>query len=185
MLVGVLALGGCQFRAEDHPTARAAAVAQQRCSDGSAFECITLAVPADHFTPASPTWHVTFALHRGSVDSRGVLVIAVGGPGDSGIDEADTDLSLMSPDITDHYDVVLFDQRGVGRSEPFRCDTALAEDHTGALTSSSPTADRDAFAAAAGEFSARCFAEAGVAQDTAPRYSTREAVEDSRRSATG
>jgi hypothetical protein len=139
MLVGVLALGGCQFRAEDHPTARAAAVAQQRCSDGSTFECITLAVPA-------------------------------------------------VPDVPGHHrahDVVLFDQRGVGRSEPIRCDTALAEDHTGALTSSSPTADRDAFAAAAGEFSARCFAEAGVAQDTAPRYSTREAVEDSRRSATG
>ncbi|MCU1606595.1 MAG: hypothetical protein JWP46_3060 [Modestobacter sp.] len=178
VLAGVLTLSGCQLHGGDHPAATGTPVAQRHCAGASAFECITLAVPADHFTPASPTWHVTFAVHRGSVDSRGVFVIAAGGPGDSGIAEADTDLSLMSRDITDHNDVVLFDQRGVGLSEPFRCDHALAHDHTGVLTSASPAADRDAFAAAARRFSAACFAEAGVAQADAPRYATREAVED-------
>jgi pimeloyl-ACP methyl ester carboxylesterase len=178
VLAGVLALCGCQFRGGDHHAAPGGAVTQAHCPDGSAFECITLAVPADHFAPASPTWHVTFALHRGSVDSRGVLVLAAGGPGDSGIDEADTDLSFLPRDITDHHDVVLFDQRGVGRSEPFQCTHALAQDRSGVLTSSSPTADRDAYAAAAQEFSAACFAEAGVAPGDAPRYSTRQAVED-------
>jgi pimeloyl-ACP methyl ester carboxylesterase len=63
-------------------------------------------------------------------------------------------------------------------SEPFQCKHALDHDRTGVLTSSSPTADRDAYAAAAQDFSAACFAEAGVAQGDAPRYSTREAVED-------
>jgi len=40
-------------------------------------------------TRCQPTWPVTFALRRGAVDSRGVLVTATGGPGSSGVAVAD------------------------------------------------------------------------------------------------
>jgi pimeloyl-ACP methyl ester carboxylesterase len=151
-------------------------VLQEPCR-GSAFECVTIGVPADHFTPGSPTWRVTFALHRGTVESRGVLVVATGGPGSSGIAAADDRMAGMSPEITEHYDVVFFDQRGAGRAEPFRCDEALASEGT-AVDSTATAAERDEFARDGEAFVRDCFAEAGVDPDDAGRYSTRQAVED-------
>src|SRR5919199_915717 len=101
---------------------------ERACPGEGDFRCVTLQVPADHFSPGSPTWPVTFALRRGDVDSRGVLVTATGGPGSSGIAAADRYTAGMSKEITDHYDLVFFDQRGVGLSHPFSCDHALAHD---------------------------------------------------------
>ncbi|MGZ4627268.1 MAG: alpha/beta hydrolase, partial [Kineosporiaceae bacterium] len=111
-------------------------------------------------------------------DSRGVLVIATGGPGSSGIAEADQRLATMSTDITDHYDVVFFDQRGVGLSQPFSCDDSLYDDSPPPLTTTSGGADRDAFARAARQFATDCFDEAGVDPADAWQYSTRQAAED-------
>ena len=162
--------------AEYAPPGAEGHVVREPCPHSS-FECITLGVPADHFA-TSPTWDVTFALHRGSVDSRGVLVIATGGPGSSGIAEADDRLAGMSPGITDHYDVVFFDQRGIGRSEPFRCDRTLARDDSEPVDSSADADQRDAFARAATQLGLDCFAEAGVDPADAGRYGTRQAVED-------
>lgn len=179
-LAAALVLAGCTQvvagPAEYAPPGAEGHVIREPCPHSS-FECITLGVPADHFTAGSPTWDVTFALHRGAVDSRGVLVTAVGGPGDSGIAAADDRLAGMSAAITDHYDVVFFDQRGIGRSEPFRCDRTLS-DHPVDVDSSSSADQRDAFAHDAEQLGLDCFDEAGVAPADAGRYATRQAVED-------
>jgi pimeloyl-ACP methyl ester carboxylesterase len=151
---------------------------ERPCPDESDFDCVTIPVAADHFAPGSPTWGVTFAVHRGDVDSRGVLLTATGGPGSSGISVADQYMASMSTDITDHYDLVFIDQRGVGLSHPFRCDDTFAHDDQPSLHATSGAAARDHFAAAARRFVADCFAEAGVDPADAGRYATRQAAED-------
>ena len=179
-LLGLLLLSGCtqvvSGSASYAPPGTDGVLRQEPCPD-SEFECITLGVPADHFTPGSETWEVTFALHRARTRSEGVLVIATGGPGSSGIAEADRRLESMRYRLTEYYDVVLFDQRGIGRSEPFRCDEAFW--YAGETVSpSSTTAERNSFARATARFVDECFAEAGVDPADAERYSTRQAVED-------
>ena len=178
---GALLLAGCTSvvpgAAGYAPPGAAGHVVREPCPR-SGFECITLGVPADHTDPGSPTWNVTFALHRGTVDSRGVLVTATGGPGSSGIAAADDRLAGMSTAITDHFDVVFFDQRGIGRSEPFRCDRTLGADDTEPLDATSTATERDRFAADATELARDCFAEAGVDPADAGRYATSQAVED-------
>ncbi|MGZ4668340.1 MAG: alpha/beta fold hydrolase [Blastococcus sp.] len=158
------------------PEAAVGTVVKDRSCPGSDFECITLAVPADHFAKTSANWQATFALHRGTKDSRGVVVTATGGPGSSGIAVADQEFSNLPPEITDHYDVVFFDQRGIGRSHPFRCDRAVAAAPT--IDASATPEARDAYATDARDFAASCFAEAGVPVADAPLFGTRQAVED-------
>jgi len=176
-----LLLAGCggevNGRIQSPDDAIGTVTARQPCPD-SEFECITLAVPADHFAENSPLWEATFALHRGTVDSRGVFVTATGGPGSSGIYAADGYMASMSPEITDHYDLVFFDQRGIGLTRPFRCDEAIPSIDAAVIDSSADAAARDAYAAQAQAFTAACFAEAGVAESDAPRYATRQSAED-------
>ena len=59
------------------------------CPD-SDFECITLAVPRDHFVANSPTWEVTFGILRATGKKQGTFVTANGGPGYSGLSAADS-----------------------------------------------------------------------------------------------
>lgn len=180
-LVSALLLGGCTSvvpgSAEYAPPGAEGRVVREPCP-GSEFECITLGVPADHFVPGSPIWDVTFALHRAAAESRGVFVTATGGPGSSGIAEADARLAGLPTEITDHYDVVFFDQRGIGRSEPFRCDRTLSAEDDEVLDSSSTADQRDAFAESATQVALDCFDEADVDPADAGRYATRQAVED-------
>jgi pimeloyl-ACP methyl ester carboxylesterase len=57
-------------------------------------------------------------------DNRlGSIVVNPGGPGGSGVDYAYNADYIFSPDITDVYDVVGFDPRGVAMSEPISCFT--------------------------------------------------------------
>nr|WP_239520835.1 alpha/beta fold hydrolase [Blastococcus saxobsidens] len=105
------------------------------------------------------------------------MVTATGGPGSSGILLADVRLQSLDPEITDSYDVVFFDQRGIGRSEPFTCDDALW-DFDDVIDSSSDADERDRYARAAERFGEECFAEAGLPPAEARLFSTRQAAED-------
>lgn len=179
-LLTLLTLTGCgevvQGTAEYAPSGSGGVLSREQCPD-SEFECITIGVPADHFAPSSEIWEVTFALHRARSPSQGVLVIATGGPGSSGIAEADARLAAMDYMTTDYYDVVFFDQRGIGMSEPFRCDEAFWFADEEVDPSSTPV-ERDSFARATERFVEECFAEAGVDPADADLYSTRQSAED-------
>ena len=60
------------------------------------FECVTLAVPKDHFAAAGgETWNVTFAIQRATGERKGTFVVITGGPGYSGIPRPDS--------YTDYY----------------------------------------------------------------------------------
>ena len=104
-LLTVLALTGCTSvvpgSADYAPPGSGGLLVREPCPD-SEFQCVTIGVPADHFTPGSDLWEVTFALHRPAQQSEGVVVVATRGPGSSGIAVADHRRADMPDTITDH-----------------------------------------------------------------------------------
>lgn len=153
-------------------------VSEKPCPD-SAFSCVTLLVPRDHTAPDNDAWEVTFAIQRALQGPReGVIVVITGGPGSSGVAVADLYTEYFAPGVTDAYDIVFLDQRGVGRSEPLQCpDASLAW----FATPDSPTgtqADAAAFTEATRRFVSDCIGETGRDPADLPFYATRYAVED-------
>jgi pimeloyl-ACP methyl ester carboxylesterase len=142
------------------------------------FECVTLAVPKDHFAAGgSPTWNITFAVHRATKDRKGTYVEITGGPGSADIPDSDSYLDYYATSITESYDMVYMDQRGIGRSGPIQCTKAAAAYYVSAARPQIPAERADA-AAAAQTFAKDCIAEAGVAEADLPFYATSQAVED-------
>ncbi|RZU33567.1 alpha/beta fold hydrolase [Blastococcus saxobsidens] len=180
LLAGPVLLAGCSPELVDgtiepFTSAGGRLVSREECT--AEFECVTLTVPSDHFAPASREWEVTFAVRPADDEPRGVLVTATGGPGSSGILLADARVQTLDPAITDSYDLVFFDQRGIGRSQPFTCDDALW-DFDVVIDSAADADERDRYARAAERFGEECFEEAGFSPAEAPLFSTRQAVED-------
>jgi pimeloyl-ACP methyl ester carboxylesterase len=142
------------------------------------FECVTLAVPKDHFAPAGgPTWNITFAIHRATGERKGTYVEITGGPGYSDIPDSDSYLDYYATSVSDSYDMVYMDQRGIGQSGPIQCTKAAAVYYASPARPQIP-AERTAAAAAAQTFAKDCIAEAGVAEADLPFYATSQAIED-------
>lgn len=85
-------------------------------------ECATATVPLDYSRTDGPTIELAVVRQRATDQQRriGTLFSAVGGPGGSGVDAA-RDSRLFEGEIGERFDVVTFDQRGVGRSSQVRC----------------------------------------------------------------
>jgi len=152
-------------------------VAKTTCP-GTTFECVTLAVPKDHFAAAAgPTWDVTFAIHRATKERKGTYVEITGGPGYSDIPTSDSYLDYYETAVTDSFDMVYLDQRGIGLSGPIQCTRAAAIYYADPARPQVP-AERAAATTAAQTFARDCVAEAGVAVADLPFYATTQAVED-------
>ncbi len=105
---------------------------------GGGDQCADIWVPLDYADPDGQA--ITVKAKRDPADipaqRRGSLLINPGGPGGSGIDYlgyVDFDSS-----ITDVYDVVGFDPRGVARSTPVDC---LSDEELDAYIAADPTPD--------------------------------------------
>ena len=97
------------------------------CTADSEFTCVKLSVPLNHFDPTDARRiKVAFAVRPANKTSHGLFVVATGGPGSSGILTADSYLSRYSQKMLDRYDIVFFDQRGIGRSGGLTCPKAYA-----------------------------------------------------------
>ncbi|MFI1032763.1 alpha/beta hydrolase [Streptomyces sp. NPDC020951] len=84
------------------------------------LQCAKLTVPVDYAHPKKGTLDLALARYRATGDKRGSVVLNFGGPGGPGVPElAYGGKGFM--DLTDSYDVVTFDPRGVGRSSPVSC----------------------------------------------------------------
>ncbi len=154
-------------------------VRQAACPD-SIFTCITVRVPLDHLAPAGgPTMDVTFALHRASARTRkGVFVTVTGGPGTSGIAAADSYTELFDPGIVKNYDIVFFDQRGIGQSFPLQCPNASLTWYTSPNLPTLGPSQALAYAHDSSTYAADCVAETGVDPSLLPYFGTTQAVED-------
>ncbi|MFJ9643374.1 alpha/beta hydrolase [Streptomyces sp. NPDC101206] len=83
------------------------------------LQCASLKVPLDHAHPAGR--QITLALTRvphTAARSQGPLLVNPGGPGGSGRGLAPYIASALPKDVAAEYDVIGFDPRGVGKSEP-------------------------------------------------------------------
>ena len=87
------------------------------------FDCAELRVPIDYQDISVGTFRLSVLRANANNQDRrlGSIVINPGGPGGSGVDYAYAAEYVFSPDITDRYDIVGFDPRGVGESEPIYC----------------------------------------------------------------
>ncbi|OIJ63485.1 alpha/beta hydrolase [Streptomyces mangrovisoli] len=84
------------------------------------LQCGKVTVPLDYTKPRGATLDLALARYRASGRSRGSLVLNFGGPGGPGVPELAADGAEFM-DLTNNYDVVTFDPRGVGRSSPVTC----------------------------------------------------------------
>ncbi|MFB6614741.1 alpha/beta hydrolase [Streptomyces sp. NPDC056367] len=104
----------------------------------SGMQCTTLDVPLDH--SGERPGHVRLALGRIPAAEPhhrlGSLVINYGGPGAPGIANLAADPTAFA-ELGKRYDLVAFDPRGVGRSEPVSCGGARS---TGKETAETATA---------------------------------------------
>ncbi|CAM5241358.1 peptidase [Streptomyces tanashiensis] len=83
------------------------------------LQCATLKVPLNHDDPAGRK--ITLALTRvphTAGTSQGPLLVNPGGPGGSGRGMAGYVAASLPPKVAAEYDVIGFDPRGVGKSEP-------------------------------------------------------------------
>ncbi|MFF9814769.1 alpha/beta hydrolase [Streptomyces sp. NPDC014006] len=98
------------------------------------LQCGKITVPLDYAHPRAGKLDLAVARYRATGHRRGSVVLNFGGPGGAGVPQlADSGKDFMG--LTNGYDVVTFDPRGVGRSSPVSCGEG----------------EDDAFAAVAGQ----------------------------------
>ncbi|MFF2812213.1 alpha/beta hydrolase [Streptomyces sp. NPDC058000] len=101
----------------------------QPCASGG-LECAAMTVPRDwHHPDQGPSLTVEVSRHRATdpAKRRGVLMMAAGGPGASGL-KRPAGLAAYAPGLAATYDIVGFDQRGVGSSTKVTCSDQSAVD---------------------------------------------------------
>ncbi|MGW0394945.1 alpha/beta hydrolase [Streptomyces sp. NPDC003042] len=103
------------------PAAAAAALRWTACATPRhpTLQCASLPVPLDHDRPAGR--QISLSLTRvphTAATSQGPLLVNPGGPGGSGRALAGYVASALPKDVAAQYDVIGFDPRGVGQSEP-------------------------------------------------------------------
>lgn len=128
------------------------------CEEQPELTCVSLQVPLNHFDASNTeTINVVFGVAPATGERYGMFVQAFpGGPGGEGISSAYLD--YLDESVLEHFDIVYFDQRGLGLSNPLECPQTYAADFVEYLNS---------------------FDKAGVeGLDTAAEQ--QEAVEDSR-----
>ncbi|MDN0199070.1 alpha/beta hydrolase [Streptomyces sp. S.PNR 29] len=92
------------------------------------LQCGKVTVPLDYSRPEAGTLDLALARYRATGESRGSVLLNFGGPGGAGVPELAAAGKDFLP-LTNGYDVVTFDPRGVGRSSPVTC----GEEPTGVL----------------------------------------------------
>ena len=96
------------------------------CSAHSSLQCGTVSVPVDYRHPAGGS--LSIAVSRSPAldptDPKGTLVFNPGGPGESGNQILPFILGEFPPSVRRLFDIVTFDPRGTGASDPLQCGTS-------------------------------------------------------------
>ena len=146
------------------------------CESNADQECGTLTVPVDYRDPDGQT--IDLALLR--VPARGArvgsMVVNPGGPGAPGTSYAAAAGAVFRRPLLEAFDVVGFDPRGTGRSDPVDClsDAELDDYIAGDPTPDTPS-EEDQYEESVLEFGASCVANS---DDLVGHVTTIEAARD-------
>jgi pimeloyl-ACP methyl ester carboxylesterase len=123
------------------------------------LQCGKVTVPLDYAHPGAGTLDLALARYRAAGHKQGSVLLNFGGPGGPGVPElAYGGKEFM--DLTDGYDVVSFDPRGVGRSSPVSCGEE-DEEGLGSLNDDSVLTDPRALLAKLRRTAAACARNSG------------------------
>ncbi|HEY0636938.1 MAG TPA: alpha/beta fold hydrolase [Pseudonocardiaceae bacterium] len=138
--------------------------------------CATVMVPMDWHNPdAHPDVRVAIAYSRATGTSRGLMSSNPGGPGGAGL-TLSAALAIDKPQLFSDFDLLGFDPRGFGRSEPLRCLTTTEK--LAALPTTPDYKERTAQTHRTEIAEARLFAEACDATEFGKFVSSQQTVYD-------
>ena len=118
-----------------------------------------LEVPIDYADPAHGTFRLRLARHLAGNESTriGSLLVNPGGPGFGGTIHAEGAAAIYGEDLLDSFDIVAWDPRGTGRSEPFiDCIDNYDDYHAGTDVTPDDDAERQQLIGLAEDFARRC-----------------------------
>ncbi|MEU5695512.1 alpha/beta hydrolase [Actinosynnema sp. NPDC020468] len=156
-------------------------IAWAPCPGLPTVECGTLALPIDRANPGAGTFGLAVARRKATDPAKrvGVLVINPGGPGGSGVNFAQRADQYFSKEITERFDVVGFDPRGVARSNPVTCSLSVLNRQPAPPTTA---AEFDALGAYNRELTEDCRRHSGPIVDHADTGAVVDDVDALRRS---
>ncbi|THV36478.1 alpha/beta hydrolase [Glycomyces buryatensis] len=96
------------------------------------LECATVPVPLDYDEPDGTRIDVMISrlASQNEADRRGVLMLNPGGPGGAGLSQPTDLVDLGLPNgVSDAYDLIGMDPRGVGHSSPVSCGFTTDQDY--------------------------------------------------------
>jgi pimeloyl-ACP methyl ester carboxylesterase len=149
--------------AGDRPTTVAAYDRQrldwQSCHDG--LKCTTMLVPEIYTKPAGRMLHIAVIMQKAKGTPKGSLIVNPGGPGASGVQFVEQAADVFDQ-LTKQFNLVSFDPRGVGASDPIRCLTSSQLDAYVNLDPDPTTpAERTAVIDASRNFANACYRRNG------------------------
>ncbi|HUZ69586.1 MAG TPA: alpha/beta hydrolase [Candidatus Saccharimonadales bacterium] len=131
------------------------------CSGAVGLQCATMTVPLDYADPSGTTISIAVARLPAVNAASGSIVVNPGGPGESGIDYLNEAASRFSR-LRASYNIVSFDPRGTGRSEPAHCLPGADLDEYYSADPIGNTAQSEATLVALSQrFAAGCLARTG------------------------
>ncbi|WP_210649837.1 alpha/beta hydrolase [Nocardioides sp. SYSU D00065] len=134
----------------------------QPCESNADHECGILTVPVDYAEPRGESIDLALLRVPATGERLGSMVVNPGGPGAPGTSYAAAAGQVFREPLRQHFDVVGFDPRGVGRSAPVDC---LSDAELDAYLAADPTPDTAAERADYREsvltFGAQCVEESG------------------------
>ncbi len=149
-----------------------------------AYDCTTVTVPLDYAAPDGETAQIALLRRKATGERIGSLFTNPGGPGSSGMSFLPSLAVGLLPEgeapspLTERFDLIGFDPRGVGASEPvIDCETDAERDEARVdLDVDGSPAGVAAREAEAQEFVDRCVARVGI--DVLANVGTRDVVRD-------
>ncbi|WP_433306761.1 alpha/beta hydrolase [Actinoplanes sp. CA-030573] len=109
----------------------AARVSWSPCTEEelTGFGCATYEVPLDYDKPHGPTTTIALARRPAGDPAHkiGTIFVNPGGPGGPGRGMVTVADQIVAPDVLARFDIVGFDPRGIGASDPVECFATDAE----------------------------------------------------------
>lgn len=143
------------------------------------FDCTRVTVPQDYAQPDGETMHIALLRKKATGNKIGSLFTDPGGPGASGTSfMASTAATWSAGGLGDRFDMIGFDPRGTGASEPkIQCLTDAENDQERTEVFADPSPAGVAAAEAdAKEFADRCAERTGT--DVLANVGTRDVAKD-------